>query len=192
MRSHQVPQYPQTAVPPQHRPVDPGELQRTIIAQRGQIAGLKASLVDASVENSRLRRAGLQHKVDDWMAKTIAELACRQLEVNSQTVIRPDAGDVAFRRGQGAAIGERIRSLSDGWDVHRHHQPDPKPLAAWLVEERERWEFHTAPAVSPAGDHCGQRSHDGWLHEAIAHRDQLIALARFVDTLCGLGDNAPH
>ncbi|MBE7191561.1 MAG: hypothetical protein INR66_03645 [Gordonia polyisoprenivorans] len=186
MHSHQVPPYPQTSGPSQHRSVDPGQLQRTIHAQRTEIAELKASLVDASVENSRLRRAGLQHKVDDWMMKTIAELACRQLEVNSQTVLRPDPGDVAFRRGQGAAIGERIRSLSDGWDVHRHHQPDPRPLSAWLVDERARWEFHTAPAISPVGDHCGQRSHDGWLHEAIAHRDQLTVLHQFVDTLGGL------
>lgn len=181
-----MPQYPPTGAPPQNPPVDAGELQRTVFSQRAQIADLRASLVDASVENSRLRRAGLQHKVDDWMAKTIAELACRQVEVNSQTVIRPDAGDVAFRRGQAAAIGERIRSLSDGWDVHRHHQPDPKPLAAWLVEERGRWEYHAAPEVSPAGDHCGQRSHDGWLHEAIAHRDQLIALHQFVETVSTL------
>ena len=186
MHSHQVPPYAQPAGPSQRRPGDPGDLQRTIQAQRIEIAELKASLVDASVENSRLRRAGLHHKVDDWMMKTIAELACRQLEVNSQTVLRPDPGDVAFRRGQGAAIGERIRSLSDGWDVHRHHQPDPRPLSAWLVEEHARWEFHAAPAISPAGDHCGQRSHDGWLHEAIAHRDQLTTLHQFVDTLSAL------
>lgn len=150
------------------------QVDATIAEQRTTIADLRSAVVDLTTENARLRRARVRNEVDDWMANSIANLACSQVEANSAALCG-DPGGVAFHQARAAAMGERIRSCKNGWDIHRQHQPDLVPLLAWLVDERARWEFHATPPADPASDEVGQRANEGWAHEAIAHRDGLIA-----------------
>lgn len=173
------PQFPAMPTPPPSAAESArqraAQLDAKIVEQRTTIADLRAAVADLTTDNARLRRAGVRSEVDDWMAKSIANLACSQVDASSEALCG-DPGVVAFHQARAAAMGERIRSCKDGWDIHRQNQPDLVPLLAWLADERGRWEFHATPPADPASDEVGQRANDGWAHEAIAHRDGLSAL----------------
>lgn len=149
-------------------------LGRTVAELQDVVTARDATIEHLEREVRTLRRVA--YDIENHIARGMGELAARQLAVTSQaTVSCVDSADAAFLLARGAALTERIRSLSDAREVYRRHRPSTAELRAWLLEERDRWDNPAERAVT-ADDAYAQRSAQGWSDEAAAHRDSLDRL----------------
>ena len=168
--------------PPQHPAIselhrsyaEAARLRRTVSELQDVVAVRDATIAHLQREARALRRVA--YDIENHLARGMGELAARQLALTSQAAVScVDSADAAFLLARGAALTERIRSLSDAREVYRKHRPSTAELHAWLLEERHRWDSPPERGA-PAEDEYAQRSARGWSDEAAAHRHSLDRL----------------
>ncbi len=136
------------------------------------------------VENRRLEDQARRRTLDDWFAYAIRDLATRQMVAYQDSVIRVDESSAAYRRGQAAAMGERLRSLIIGADTHG--RGGRGALLVWVRQEYGVWE-HRAGECGQANfgsdsDQHQSQTRSGWVSESALHVQSLVELETLINT----------
>ena len=130
-------------------------------------------------ENKQLKAQAGRRSIDDWFAYAIRDLATRQITAYQDSVIRVDDNSAAHRRGQAAAMGERMRSFIIGADTCADGRDR---LLVWITQERVDWEQRAGEIVGLSDDSDQRQPHTraGWVSEVALHLQALTELENLV------------